>query len=161
MNMAKRKSTKRTQPSVPYPPAPRQVDLAWACINARGLEPPERYQFLDRVLSGEVVLDPVAVAAEVDAFVGTLRCHPGCRDHARQNGGSAAYKDSPSTGYSNPGRCEVCGDPMGCTPDRDTHEYVEMSQKECRANGLFHGGSCYHVKVCVHCGDVNAVDSSG
>ena len=40
------------------------------------------------------------------------------------------------------------------------HKYVGLSQEECRAAGIYHGGRCYHVSKCSECGHVNAVDSS-
>ena len=40
------------------------------------------------------------------------------------------------------------------------HQFNELSQKESREIGVYHGGSCYHVIKCTKCGLVDAYDSS-
>lgn len=40
------------------------------------------------------------------------------------------------------------------------HNYIEMSQKDARNQGIYHGGTCYYVSKCSKCGDVIACDSS-
>lgn len=40
------------------------------------------------------------------------------------------------------------------------HAYVGLSQQECAAAGIYHGGQCFHVSRCERCGYVRSVDSS-
>lgn len=40
------------------------------------------------------------------------------------------------------------------------HVMRELSQAQCREQGLYHAGRCYHVSKCEKCGYVSAVDSS-
>lgn len=39
------------------------------------------------------------------------------------------------------------------------HEYEALSQEQCRKEGIYHGGNCYHVSRCKKCGYTYAVDS--
>ena len=41
------------------------------------------------------------------------------------------------------------------------HNWKELTQKEARAKGISHYGSCYHVRECLSCGIVWSYDSSG
>lgn len=40
------------------------------------------------------------------------------------------------------------------------HDMEGLSQEECRKQGIYHGGRCYHVSKCKKCGWVSAYDSS-
>lgn len=40
------------------------------------------------------------------------------------------------------------------------HDYRELSMEECRKEGLYHAGRCYHVNKCRKCDNINSYDSS-
>lgn len=41
------------------------------------------------------------------------------------------------------------------------HSYRELSRVECQERKLYHGGNCYHVTECRHCGYIHSYDSGG
>jgi hypothetical protein len=132
--------------------------LAWRAARLRGMKCPDDGKFVQDVESGKTKLDPTVVAAEAEAYIATLHCHESCKDYVRENG-DAPYRYTTGPRLDSK-LCEVCARPMACAKGHGEHQYKEMTQAECRASGLFHAGNCYHVSLCVHCGHVEAVDSS-
>lgn len=134
-------------------------DLGWNICTYRRIASEKRYPLVLALVAGKVKV-PTArtVAREKAAWLKSLRCHPACREHAAK-WNSAAYADAP--GYTvGTDKCEVCGRVLACAKGRTDHEYKELSQAECRKLGVYHGGNCYHVEKCIHCGNVAAYDSS-
>ena len=134
--------------------------LAWKASRVRGMNHDATVALVTSVTEGATTLDPAAVAQEVEVYLGTVRCHEKCKAWVREYG-YAPYK-STSPSYVFPAdKCEVCATPMGCKNPDGKHTYVELSQAECRAAKVYHGGNCYHVSRCTGCGDIHSVDSSG
>jgi hypothetical protein len=134
-------------------------DLGWKLCTYRRMPQADRYPFVRALVAGtRKVPSPATVAREKAAWVKSLRAHPKCREHAAQYD-HASFADAP--GYTvGPNRCECCGDVLDCAPGHTDHEPVEISAAEARSRGIYHGGNCYHVTVCKHCGGVSAYDSS-
>lgn len=128
--------------------------LAWKVARVRGLVWPENNKLVKDVETGAVKLDPVAVAEEVETSLKKYRLHPKCADHVREYGSPIYGMDLDSS------LCHGCAKPMECTNPNGSHEYRELSAQEARNRGIYHGGRCYHVEVCTHCGHVFAYDSS-
>lgn len=126
----------------------RELDYTATCTLIKGLE------------AGTVVIDPVDLAAEVEAYLTTVRCHEDCKPWVRRYG-YAPYKSKRPDYHLDESLCEVCAQPMACKNTNGKHTYRELSTAECRAKGIYHGGNCYHVSECTGCGHVHAVDSSG
>lgn len=160
-----RSSTKATKPAAQaaaFAAHARRMELhnlGWKTARVRGLSYDATCKLLRDMEAGTVVILPADIDREVEAYLTTVRCHDGCKNHVRQYG-YAAYK-SKDPNYHFPAHlCEVCAYPMTCSSPDGKHGYVELSQEECRKLGIYHGGNCYHVSKCNHCGDVHAVDSS-
>lgn len=135
-------------------------DLGWKAARCRELDYDASCKLLADLENGTVVIDPVALDAEVETYLTTVRCHEGCKAWVRQYG-YAAYKSKRPDYRLEEHLCEVCALPMTCTNPDGKHTYVELTTAECRARGIYHGGNCYHVSVCSGCGHVHSVDSSG
>ena len=134
--------------------------LGWKTARVRGLDYNASCKLLADMEAGTVVIDPVDINREVETYLTTVRCHEGCKAWVREYG-YAAYKSTRPDYHLPAHLCEVCAKPMDCKNPDGKHTYVELSQSECRAKGIYHGGNCYHVSVCSGCGDVHSVDFSG
>ncbi len=128
--------------------------LAWKTVRVRGLVWPEDNKLIKAVADGSVKLDPAAVEAEVEASLTKYRLHPRCADYVREYG-APIYGEN----IEDP-LCHGCAKPMTCSGPNGQHEYRELSREECKVRGIYHGGRCYHVEACGHCGHVYAYDSS-
>lgn len=135
-------------------------DLAWKAARCRGMSHDDALPFVRGVGESTITLDAATVAAEIEALVSTCRLHEGCKDLVRYNG-EPTYRSNPKTGYEIGAHlCEGCAKPLVCSSPSGEHEYTALSAVQARALGIYHGGKCYHVEQCNHCGDVHAVDSS-
>lgn len=135
--------------------------LAWKAVKVRNLQHPEDAALVRAVTEGKVVLDPAEVAAEVEAYIKTLRpLHPECAGWVRRYGYAMYhYRNTPDT--LGEGLCQGCAKPLACPNPDGKHSYQELSSAECRVRGIYHAGNCYHVELCTGCGHVFAYDSSG
>lgn len=135
-------------------------ELAWRAARVRNLDAREAEKLVAGALEGGVTLDATAVAAEVEAYITTLRpLHPACQEWVRKYGYAAYhYRNTPDT--LNHALCQGCARPLACTNPNGAHSYQEISRDEARKRGIYHAGRCYHVEVCTGCGDVHPYDSS-
>ena len=116
--------------------------------------------FITRCENGEEFLcDPEIVDSMLESAWESLTdslkwptAHDECKDYFFRYG-TADYLWHPT-------HCAICGDPLFCKGKRQTHLYEELSQKQCRELGLYHGGMCWHVYKCRRCGHTKAYDSS-
>ena len=134
-------------------------DLAWKLARCRALPHDAALVMVKAAGEGTLVLNPATVAEEIEQLISSSRLHEGCKDLVRRNG-APTYRSGP--GYEiGEHLCEGCAKPLKCSSPTGAHAYRELAATEARARGLYHGGNCYHVSRCAHCGDVHAVDSSG
>lgn len=101
-------------------------------------------------------------AEEVEAYVKETwdqhvkpHAHPECEEYFLTYG-SASWTNYVAAG----GICIVCGTNRFCGETVRKHQFREISQEECRARKIYHGGSCYHVSECLKCGVQKHTDSS-
>lgn len=137
-----------------------QFDLAW--ILGRTRQEPDNWtlNLIKRIDETGYRLNRVEVEKELAAALETCRLHEKCKEHCRKYG-PPIYRTNLKTGYSIPSHlCEGCAKPLFCTSESKEHEYTELSVSESRKLGIYHGGNCYHVQKCKHCGHVSSYDSS-
>lgn len=132
--------------------------LAWKLARCRALPHDDALVMVKAAGEGSITLNPATVAEEIEMLISSCRLHEGCKDLVRHNG-APTYRTSP--GYDiGEHLCEGCAKPLACSSPTGEHAYRELTATEARARGLYHGGNCYHVSRCEHCGDTHAVDSS-
>lgn len=101
------------------------------------------------------------ITRELMRLSSALRLHEGRCHRQFIETGHATYRDNAASNYCiGLDKCEMCAQPLLCGGEPKAHAFRELSQAECRERGIYHGGRCYHVSLCVTCGHVTAVDSS-
>lgn len=133
--------------------------LAWRLARCRGMSHDDTVILVRAVGEGSFTLNPATVADEIEMLISSCRLHEGCKDLVRHNG-APMFRSNPKAGYEiGEHLCEGCAKPLACSSPTG-HRYHELSYEQSRALGIYHGGNCYHVERCEHCGDTHAVDSS-
>jgi hypothetical protein len=135
---------------------------AYRLFEGRGIRQEPLYQLVAEAEAGRSELpSDEEITRELMTLSSTLRLHEGpCHRHFIETG-HAAYRDNVTSNYCvGLDRCEMCAQPLLCGGEPKAHIFRDLSQAECRERGIFHGGRCYHVHLCVACGHVSAVDSS-
>ena len=135
--------------------------LAWARQYDSTYADRKAYAFVQQMEAGEIPVPSEAeIVEELSGIAATMRLHDKCREHFIDTG-NCTYRDNPASGYTiGADLCEMCSLPLTCGGGRKPHKMRELSQEECRERGIYHGGRCYHVHLCVECGTVRSVDSS-
>lgn len=132
--------------------------LAWQHVRLHDLDCAAEDAYLADVADGTTVPDAHAIAAGIEALIRRLHLHDECKDRVRDTG-RALYDYRGRSPRLADNICEECARPLACIGGA-AHAYVDLSPAECRARGIYHGGRCYTVSLCLGCGHVEAVDSS-
>jgi hypothetical protein len=134
-------------------------NLGHRAAKVRNLTFEETQSLLGELEAGTVTINPATLDTEVETFLATVRCHEGCKSWVRQYG-YAPYKSTDPSYHLDASLCEVCAKPVRCSNPNGEHTYKTLGGTECRAEGIYHGGNCYHVSRCTGCGHIHSVDSS-
>lgn len=135
---------------------------AYRLFEGRGVRQEALYQLAAEAEDGRIELpSDEQITRELMILSSTLRLHEGRCHRQFIETGHATYRDSAASNYCiGLDKCEMCAQPLLCNGEPKAHTFRELSQEECRERGIFHGGRCYHVSICVACNHVSAVDSS-
>lgn len=135
---------------------------AYRLFEGRGFSQEALYKLVANAEANTVELpSDEEITRELTRLSSTLRLHEGdCHRHFIETG-RATYRDSAASNYCiGLDKCEMCAQPLLCNGEPKAHTFRGLSQAECRERGIYHGGACYHVSICVDCNHVSAVDSS-
>lgn len=135
---------------------------AYRLYEGRGFTRDALYQHVADAEAGVVELPTdEEITRELMILSSTLRLHEGRCHRNFIETGHATYRDNPASNYCiGLDRCEMCAQPLLCGGEPKAHSFRELSQTECHERGIYYGGRCYHVSICVACDHVSAVDSS-